>query len=45
MPETLDAAAMIRQVISPIDDVRAEAVYRKTVSGNLLLRLAGERMS
>lgn len=41
--ETLAAAAaMIRQEVSPIDDVRAEAVYRKAVAGNLLLRLAGE---
>lgn len=41
-PETLDAAAvMIRQEVSPIDDVRADAVYRRCVSGNLLLRLAG----
>lgn len=42
-PETLDtAAALIRQEVSPIDDVRAEANYRKTVAGNLLLRLVGE---
>jgi xanthine dehydrogenase iron-sulfur cluster and FAD-binding subunit A len=42
-PETLDAAAaMIRQEVSPIDDVRADAAYRRTVCGNLLLRLAGE---
>lgn len=41
--ETLAAAAaMIRQEVSPIDDVRADAVYRKAVAGNLLLRLAGE---
>jgi len=42
-PETMDvAAAMIRQAVSPIDDVRADATYRKAVSGNLLLRLVRE---
>ena len=34
------AAAVIRQTVSPIDDVRAEAAYRRDVCGNLLLRLA-----
>ncbi len=34
------AAGMIRQEVSPIDDVRAEAAYRRTVCGNLLLRLS-----
>jgi xanthine dehydrogenase FAD-binding subunit len=39
-PETLETAAgLIRQEVSPIDDVRADADYRKAVSGNLLLRL------
>jgi CO/xanthine dehydrogenase FAD-binding subunit len=39
-PETLAAAAeKIRQIVTPIDDVRATADYRRTVSGNLLLRL------
>lgn len=38
--ETLSAAAAkIRQIVTPIDDVRATADYRRTVSGNLLLRL------
>jgi len=42
-PEILEAAAeMIRQTVSPIDDVRTDASYRRTVCGNLLLRLAGE---
>lgn len=41
--ETLKAAAsIIGQEATPIDDVRAEAAYRKTVAGNLLLRLLGE---
>lgn len=41
--ETLKTASdKIKQEISPIDDVRAETAYRKTVSGNLLLRLAHE---
>jgi CO/xanthine dehydrogenase FAD-binding subunit len=39
-PETLAAVAVrIRQIVAPIDDVRASADYRRTVSGNLLLRL------
>jgi len=38
--ETLTCAAQrIRQIVTPIDDVRASADYRRTVSGNLLLRL------
>jgi CO/xanthine dehydrogenase FAD-binding subunit len=38
--ETLAAAAgRIRQIVQPIDDVRASADYRRTVSGNLLMRL------
>ena len=45
-PETLDAAAaMIRQEVSPIDDVRADAAYRRTVAGNLLLRFVKEIMA
>ncbi len=37
---TLTAAAYkIRQIVKPIDDARASANYRRTVSGNLLLRL------
>jgi len=36
------AAEKIRQTVSPIDDIRAEAAYRRTVSGNLLLRLADQ---
>lgn len=39
-PEALKtAASIISQGMTPIDDVRAEAIYRKTVAGNLLLRL------
>ena len=42
--ETLTAAAgRIRQLVSPLDDVRASADYRRTVSGNLLLRLLDTR--
>lgn len=38
--ETLGTAAeIISQDATPIDDVRAEAVYRKTVAGNLLSRI------
>ena len=33
------AAAMARSAVSPIDDVRAGADYRRHVAGNLLLRL------
>ena len=43
-PEALAAAAeRIRQIVMPIDDVRASANYRRTVSGNLLLRLLDAR--
>jgi xanthine dehydrogenase FAD-binding subunit len=35
------AATLARQAVSPIDDLRATAEYRRSVSGNLLLRLAG----
>ncbi|MBA4397873.1 MAG: hypothetical protein C0394_10910 [Syntrophus sp. (in: bacteria)] len=42
--ETLaTAAARIRQIVAPIDDLRASADYRRTVSGNLLLRLLDAR--
>lgn len=34
------AAALVRENIRPIDDVRASADYRRQVAGNLLLRLA-----
>ncbi|PKN05755.1 MAG: molybdopterin dehydrogenase [Deltaproteobacteria bacterium HGW-Deltaproteobacteria-9] len=34
------AAGLIKDQVSPIDDLRAEAAYRRTVCGNLLLRLA-----
>jgi CO/xanthine dehydrogenase FAD-binding subunit len=38
--ETLENAfPLVRDAISPIDDLRASAAYRKTVAGNLLLRL------
>jgi len=40
--ETLRALGQgIREVISPIDDVRATAAYRRQVAGNLPLRLLG----
>ena len=35
-----EAADMVRRAVSPIDDVRADADYRRRVAGNLLLRLA-----
>lgn len=34
-----EAAARVRQAVAPIGDVRADADYRRTVAGNLLLRL------
>jgi len=34
------AAEVARRKVSPIDDIRASADYRRTVSGNLLLRLS-----
>ncbi len=38
--ETLEEAAVLAiRAVSPIDDVRAGADYRRSVSGNLLLRL------
>jgi xanthine dehydrogenase FAD-binding subunit len=33
------AASLARQAVSPIDDLRASADYRRTVAGNLLFRL------
>lgn len=42
--ETLtDTVQRIRQIVTPIDDVRASADYRRTVSGNLLLRLLDDQ--
>jgi CO/xanthine dehydrogenase FAD-binding subunit len=38
------AAALARSAVSPIDDVRAGADYRRRVAGNLLLRLLTERI-
>jgi xanthine dehydrogenase FAD-binding subunit len=35
-----EAAIIARKAVSPIDDVRASASYRRIVAGNLLLRLA-----
>jgi CO/xanthine dehydrogenase FAD-binding subunit len=38
--ETLqEAMPLIRHAVSPIDDIRATAAYRRTVAANLLLRL------
>lgn len=38
---TLTAAASLAEgIVNPIGDIRASAAYRRTVSGNLLLRLA-----
>jgi xanthine dehydrogenase FAD-binding subunit len=34
-----EAAALVQDAVSPIDDIRATADYRRTVAGNLLLRL------
>ena len=34
-----EAAHLVREAVSPISDVRAGADYRRTVAGNLLLRL------
>ncbi len=34
------AADAVRKAVSPIDDIRADAAYRRAVAGNLLLRLA-----
>jgi xanthine dehydrogenase FAD-binding subunit len=34
------AGALVREEITPIDDLRATAAYRRQVAGNLLLRLA-----
>ncbi len=33
------AAALVREGVSPISDVRASREYRRTVAGNLLMRL------
>jgi len=38
-----EAAEIARLKVSPIDDIRASAEYRRTVSGNLLLRLSAWR--
>ena len=34
-----EAAALVQDAVSPIDDIRASADYRRSVAGNLLLRL------
>ncbi|MEW6264636.1 MAG: xanthine dehydrogenase family protein subunit M [Thermodesulfobacteriota bacterium] len=34
-----EAAALARAAVSPIDDLRADAEYRRAVAGNLVLRL------
>jgi CO/xanthine dehydrogenase FAD-binding subunit len=39
LPVLQTAAALARQAVSPIGDVRADADYRRNVAGNLLLRL------
>lgn len=40
--ESLEQAAYLaRKAVSPIDDVRASAEYRRQVSGNLILRIEG----
>jgi CO/xanthine dehydrogenase FAD-binding subunit len=41
LPVLREAAALARIAVSPIGDIRADADYRRTVAGNLLLRLAG----
>ncbi|MDQ5984653.1 MAG: Nicotinate dehydrogenase FAD-subunit [Syntrophus sp. SKADARSKE-3] len=35
-----EAAVVVRKAVTPIDDVRASADYRRLVAGNLLLRLS-----
>lgn len=35
-----EAAAIVKQAVSPIDDIRASAAYRREAAGNMLLRLA-----
>ncbi|MDA8125806.1 MAG: FAD binding domain-containing protein [Deltaproteobacteria bacterium] len=40
-----EAAALARQSVSPIEDLRATAAYRRAVSGNLLLRLGASLTS
>ncbi|MBN1104570.1 MAG: xanthine dehydrogenase family protein subunit M [Deltaproteobacteria bacterium] len=37
-----EAALLAREAVSPIDDVRATASYRRLVAGNLLFRLLGD---
>jgi xanthine dehydrogenase FAD-binding subunit len=34
-----EAAALVQDAVSPIDDIRASADYRRSVAGNLLFRL------
>lgn len=34
-----EAAVLVQEAVMPIDDIRASADYRRTVAGNLLLRL------
>jgi CO/xanthine dehydrogenase FAD-binding subunit len=34
-----EAVPLVRQAVSPIDDIRASAAYRRAVAGNLLFRL------
>lgn len=34
-----EAATLVQDVVTPIDDIRASSDYRRTVAGNLLLRL------
>jgi xanthine dehydrogenase FAD-binding subunit len=44
-PELLKQAGdMAAQLVTPIDDVRASAAYRRQLAGNLLLRLSGQRV-
>ncbi len=37
-----EIAPMVEEAVSPIDDIRASAVYRKKIAINLLCRLAGD---
>jgi CO/xanthine dehydrogenase FAD-binding subunit len=39
----LEIARLVERIVSPIDDVRASAQYRRIVAGRLLLRLSGGR--
>jgi len=45
MDRLTEAAAIVRKAVCPITDIRATADYRRTVAGNLLLRLCDQKRS